>query len=64
LSAAQVRIPESSAAVAPLGRLSTGRIIAGLVTLFLLFDAAMKLVKPAPVVQAFPRPVLETRVTK
>jgi hypothetical protein len=35
------------------GRLWTGRVIAGLVALFLLFDAAMKFVQPKPVVQAF-----------
>jgi hypothetical protein len=42
-------------AVVPNGRLWAGRIIAGLATLFFLFDAAMKFVKPAPVIQAFAR---------
>jgi ABC-type transport system involved in cytochrome c biogenesis permease component len=37
------------------GRQWTGRIIAGLVTLFLLFDAGMKFLKPAPVIAAFAR---------
>jgi hypothetical protein len=37
------------------GRIWTGRIIGGLVTLFLLFDAAMKFVRPVPVIQAFAR---------
>lgn len=37
------------------GRIWTGRIIAGLVTLFLLFDAAMKFARPAAVLQAFAR---------
>lgn len=35
------------------GRLWTGRVIAGLVSLFLLFDATMKFVQPKPVVDAF-----------
>jgi DoxX-like family len=35
------------------GRLWTGRIITGLIALFLLLDAAMKLAKPAPVIAAF-----------
>lgn len=34
------------------GRLWAGRILAGLPALFLLVDAIMKLVKPAPVVEA------------
>ena len=38
-----------------MGRLWTGRIIGGLVALFMLFDALMKFVKPAPVIQAFAR---------
>jgi hypothetical protein len=33
----------------------TGRIISALVVLFMLFDGAMKLVKPAPVVEATAR---------
>ena len=33
----------------------TGRILSGLSALFLLFDGAMKLVKPAPVVEATSR---------
>ena len=37
------------------GRLWTGRVIAGLVVLFMLFDAIMKFVKPAPVIAAFVR---------
>lgn len=37
------------------GRRWTGRIIGGLITLFMLFDAAMKFVKPAPVIEAFAR---------
>jgi ABC-type transport system involved in cytochrome c biogenesis permease component len=37
------------------GRIWAGRIIAGLVTLFLLFDAAMKFVRPAAVLAAFAR---------
>lgn len=35
------------------GRLWTGRVIAALVSLFLLFDAAMKFVQPKSVVEAF-----------
>ena len=34
-------------------RLRAGRILSGLVVLFLTFDAVMKFVKPAPVIQAF-----------
>ena len=34
------------------GRLWTGRILTGLSSAFLIFDASMKLIKPAPVVQA------------
>ncbi|HZZ39797.1 MAG TPA: DoxX family protein [Acidobacteriaceae bacterium] len=37
------------------GKLWTGRVIAGLVALFLLFDAAMKFVKPKSVADAFVR---------
>lgn len=37
------------------GRIWTGRIIAGLATLFLLFDAALKFIRPAAVLQAFAR---------
>jgi DoxX-like family len=37
------------------GRLWTGRIITGLVAAFLLFDAAIKFTKPAPVAAAFAR---------
>jgi hypothetical protein len=37
------------------GTLWAGRIISGLPALFLLFDGAMKLVKPAPVVEATTR---------
>lgn len=37
------------------GYFRSGWIITGLVALFLLFDGIMKLVKPAPVVQAFAR---------
>ena len=33
----------------------TGRILSGLVTAFLLFDAVIHLLKPAPVVEAFAR---------
>ena len=36
----------------PKGNLWAGRIVSGLPALFLLVDGAMKLVKPAPVVQA------------
>lgn len=43
----------ASAAAVSRGRLWTGRIIAGLVVLFCLFDAAMKLVRPGAVLQAF-----------
>lgn len=35
------------------GRLWTGRVLAGLITLFNLFDAWMKFAKPAPVIHAF-----------
>ena len=35
------------------GKLWTGRVIAWLVSLFLLFDAAMKFVQPKPVVDSF-----------
>jgi DoxX-like family len=34
------------------GRLWTGRILTGLSSAFLIFDATMKIVKPAPVLQA------------
>lgn len=34
------------------GKLWTGRIVSGLPALFLIFDAVMKLVKPAPVIDA------------
>ena len=37
------------------GRFWTGWIITGLVSLFMLFDAGGKFVKPAPVVEAFAR---------
>lgn len=37
------------------GTVWAGRIISGLPALFLLFDGAMKLVKPAPVVEATTR---------
>jgi hypothetical protein len=45
----------SPATAASSGRLWTGRIIAGLVVLFLLFDAVLKFVRPAAVMQAFAR---------
>ena len=45
----------ASAAAVSRGRLWTGRIIAGLVVLFCLFDAATKLLKPGPVLEAFAR---------
>jgi DoxX-like family len=54
-STVQTQLFASPATVIPHGRIWTGRIIAGLVTLFLLFDAAMKFVRPAPVLQAFAR---------
>jgi len=34
------------------GRLWTGRVLSGLVILFLLLDGVMKFMKPAPVIQA------------
>jgi hypothetical protein len=37
------------------GRLWTGRVIAGLIALFMLFDAAMKFAVPKPVAEAFVR---------
>lgn len=37
------------------GRRWTGFVITGLITLFMLFDAAMKFVKPKPVADAFVR---------
>jgi hypothetical protein len=37
------------------GRLWTGRVIAGLIALFMAFDAAMKFAKPKPVAVAFVR---------
>jgi hypothetical protein len=37
------------------GRLWTGRVITGLIALFMLFDAAMKFVAPKPVADAFAR---------
>ena len=37
------------------GRLWTGRVIAGLISLFMLFDAGIKFAKPAPVAEAFVR---------
>jgi len=46
---------ESQKPEVSMGRVWTGRIISGLVTLFMLFDAVMKLEKPAPVLQAFAR---------
>ena len=36
-------------------RLWTGRIVAGIIAAFMLFDAAMKFVNPAPVREAFAR---------
>jgi hypothetical protein len=44
-SPAQVRAFETSTVVAPLRRLWIGRIMAGLITVFLLFEASMKFVK-------------------
>lgn len=41
-------------AVSP-GKLWTGRVISWLIAAFMLLDAAMKLIRPAPVVQAFAR---------
>src|ERR1700753_914668 len=38
-----------------MGRIWTGRIIGGLVAVFFLWDAAIKLGKPAPVMDAFKR---------
>lgn len=35
------------------GRVWAGRVIGGIATLFMLFDAVMKFAKPAPVIQAF-----------
>ena len=55
MSAAQAQFFESQPIEISKGRLWSGRIIAGLVTLFMAFDAAMKFVKPAPVIQAFAR---------
>jgi hypothetical protein len=44
----------STASVLPISkpRLWTGRVISGLAIVFLAFDGAMKLVRPAPVVEA------------
>ncbi|MEA2604831.1 MAG: hypothetical protein QOF89_5823 [Acidobacteriota bacterium] len=44
--------PATQAAPVSKKRLWAGRIMSALPALFLLFDAVMKLVKPAPVVQA------------
>ena len=55
MSAAQAQFFASQPTEISKGRIWTGRIIAGLVTLFMLFDAAMKFVRPAPVIQAFAR---------
>ncbi|MGA7524708.1 MAG: DoxX family protein [Acidobacteriaceae bacterium] len=35
------------------GRVWTGRVIAGLLSLFFLFDAAMKFIQPKPVTESF-----------
>ena len=47
----------ATAAAAPVTRapLWTGRAVSGLVTLFLLFDAVLHLLAPAPVTEAFAR---------
>lgn len=55
MSAAQAQFFASQPIEISKRRIWAGRIIAGLVTLFMLFDAAMKFVKPAPVIQAFAR---------
>ncbi|HEX4006315.1 MAG TPA: DoxX family protein [Acidobacteriaceae bacterium] len=47
--------PPGNAAVIGSGRLWTGRVITGLITLFMVFDAAMKFAKPKPVADAFVR---------
>lgn len=46
---------QPSATAVSRGRIWTGRVIAGFATLFLLFDATMKFVRPAAVLQAFAR---------
>ena len=45
----------AEASAVPKGRVVTGRVIATLVTIFLVFDAAMKFVRPASVLEAFTR---------
>ena len=53
-----MRAEVSEAGIAPAvssGWLWTGRVIAGLIALFMLMDAAMKFAKPAPVAEAFVR---------
>ena len=42
---------ESNSVPVSRGRLWTGRIVSGLIVLFLLFDAVLKLMKPAMVVE-------------
>ena len=45
-------MPSESPAVSK-GALWTGRVISTLIVLFLVFDAVLKFVKPAPVIDAF-----------
>lgn len=54
-SAMQTQSFQTRAVDISTGRVWTGRIIGVLVTLFLVFDAVMKLVKPKPVIEAFAR---------
>lgn len=55
MSAAAQSVSGAGSESEPVSRKSlwTGRILSGLVTAFLIFDAVIHLLKPAPVVQAF-----------
>ena len=55
MQAASQAVAQSAIQPGPLSKRSLwgGRILSGLVTAFLLFDAAIHLLKPAPVVEAF-----------
>jgi DoxX-like family len=48
-------VPQLATAPISKGTLWAGRIMSGLVILFLLFDASMKLAKAAPVLEAMPK---------
>lgn len=54
-AAMQAQLCEAELSAVPKGRVWTGRVIAALATVFFVFDAAMKFVRPAPVLDAFVR---------